>query len=342
VVVSGQYAYLADGGRGLQVLDIGDARRPTAVGGYRGSSPQSVAMAGSHVIFLAPFRALDVANPNRPEVLGTVEDNECSNIALAGDVAYLTGNSTLRAVDVSDPAAPKVLAVIPLGGAGNGLVASRLNAFVGCNANGLNILDVHMPTEPRRGGIYYPDTPVRDVAVHGNSAYLTVSEDSGQETIDVAGLEVIDIADLQRPVRTSKITLPVVAHVSLMAGSYACVTGDGLRVIDLGDPAQPVCVGQHQLGTSTFGLQVVGNLAYVAAGEYGLAIYRLTPRLILQPPVQLGTELRLFWLGGPGIRLQRTTSLAKPDWQDVPNSEGSNSVRLPTLSAASFFRLIRP
>ena len=340
VVVSGPYAYLADGAMGLQVLNISNPQRPAAIGNYR-CEARSAAVSGSNV-FLAPFQVVDVTDPTRPVAHGTLEDNSCSRVALATNVAYLTDYSRLRAVDVSDPAAPELLSAIPAQGAENGLATSGLNVFVGCGSSGFQIYDVNVPANPRRLGTYYADTPVRDVAVCSNFALVTVSENLGDETTDAAGLEVIDLADLWWPSRTSKIAFPVAANVALMAGSYACVTGDGLRVIDLGDPAQPVCVGQHQLGVITSGLSVNGNLAFVAADEYGLAIYRLTPQLFLQPPVRAGNVWRLSWLGGPGIRLQQTASLSQRDWQDVPDTDGANSVLVPLSSADSFFRLIRP
>jgi hypothetical protein len=342
VVVSGSNAYLADGTRGLHILDIRNPRLPTALGNYRGTA-QSAVVAGSNV-FLVPFQVLNVANPTQPKAVANLEEDDAggTHVTLANSVVYLSGDYRLRTVDVSDPVAPKLLATLPLRGSDDeSLVVSALNAYVGCGSGGLQIYDVSVSAEPRRVGTYSSETSVRDVAVDGNFAYVSVSESPDDQTLDVAGLEVIDLADLQRPVRISKVLLPVAEKVALMAGSYACVTGDGLRVVDLGDSAQPVCVGQHQLGTGTSGLHVLGNLAYVAAGEYGLAIYRLAPQLILQPPVRVGTELRLSWLGGPGIRLQRTTSLSNPDWQDVPTSEGASGVRLPLPGAASFFRLIR-
>lgn len=341
VVVSGEHAYLADGPRGLQVLDVRDPQRPTAIGNYRGEA-RSVAVSGSTGV-LAPFQVLSLTDPTRPTALGTLEEGDCMQIALAGNVAYLSEYSRLRAVEVSPPAAPRVLSAIPLPEADNGLATSGQHVFVGCGSSGLQILNAQVPTQLKRFSAFYPENPVQDVALQGNRAYITVSwgMESGAYYDQSAGLEVIDISDLQRPVRTSKITLPAEAKVAPMAGNYACVTGDGLRVIDLGDAAHPVCVGQHQLGATTSGLFVSGDLAFVAASDYGLAIYRLTPQLLLQPPVQVGDELRLSWLGGPGIRLQRTTNLSNPDWQDVPNTLGASGVRLALPGPASFFRLIK-
>ena len=52
--------------------------------------------------------------------------------------------------------------------------------------------------------------------------------------------------------------------------------------------------------------------------------------------------LTLSWNGGPGIRLQKTTTLTNPDWQDVDGSEGQSSVNLPMSDSSAFFRLVKP
>ena len=55
-------------------------------------------------------------------------------------------------------------------------------------------------------------------------------------------------------------------------------------------------------------------------------------------------ELVLTWTAIPGStgRLQRATSISNRDWQDVPNSEGVNTLRLSPTNASGFFRLIKP
>jgi sugar lactone lactonase YvrE len=64
--------------------------------------------------------------------------------------------------------------------------------------------------------------------------------------------------------------------------------------------------------------------------------------LRLKSPILNGSVLTLSWNGGPGIKLQKTTNLANPDWQDVPGSEGVSQIELPCAEAAAFFRLVKP
>jgi hypothetical protein len=83
---------------------------------------------------------------------------------------------------------------------------------------------------------------------------------------------------------------------------------------------------------------------YVDEDQWGLSIFKLSlpGPLQLNPPVLSANTLTLSWSGGPGIKLQKTTSLTAPNWQDVPNATGQSLAALPLSDAAAFFRLIQP
>ncbi len=52
-------------------------------------------------------------------------------------------------------------------------------------------------------------------------------------------------------------------------------------------------------------------------------------------------SITLSWISGPGIRLQRTTTLANPNWHDVPGSDGTNRMVINVSSGTAFYRLIQ-
>lgn len=54
-----------------------------------------------------------------------------------------------------------------------------------------------------------------------------------------------------------------------------------------------------------------------------------------------GNQVTLTWTAGPLIRLQRASSVTGA-WEDVPNSQGQNSVSLPLGTGPVFFRLVGP
>ena len=86
----------------------------------------------------------------------------------------------------------------------------------------------------------------------------------------------------------------------------------------------------------------MGNYAVVAGGDKGLAIYQLQQSIYppLKPPVIAGGMMTMTWPYLDGARLQMATNLAQPFWQDVPASEGTNTLSLPMTEVAAFFRLV--
>jgi len=54
-----------------------------------------------------------------------------------------------------------------------------------------------------------------------------------------------------------------------------------------------------------------------------------------------GNQITIFWNGGPGIILQTAGSFGPAGWQDVPDTEGKNSVDLPISTTGTFFRAVK-
>jgi hypothetical protein len=50
----------------------------------------------------------------------------------------------------------------------------------------------------------------------------------------------------------------------------------------------------------------------------------------------------LSWTGGPGVRLQSSTNLVHPTWQDIPNTAGTNTATIPVGSSQLYFQLNGP
>jgi nicotinate dehydrogenase subunit B len=61
----------------------------------------------------------------------------------------------------------------------------------------------------------------------------------------------------------------------------------------------------------------------------------------LSRPERSGDQIRISWKGGSGIKLQKTTTLSNPTWQDVPNTDGVSSSSLLASDSAAYFRLVK-
>ncbi len=73
-----------------------------------------------------------------------------------------------------------------------------------------------------------------------------------------------------------------------------------------------------------------------------LALVQQSSLLVFRSPDSSGNQIRLSWNGGPGVRLQKASTLNNPAWQDVPDTNGQSSVSLPATDAAAYFRLVKP
>ena len=75
--------------------------------------------------------------------------------------------------------------------------------------------------------------------------------------------------------------------------------------------------------------------------EARLTVTEALPDLIIDRVSLRGNVLTIEWGGGPGIVLQIKADLDDPVWQDVPGSEGRNSIQQLTLGFSAWYRLIR-
>jgi hypothetical protein len=253
-----------------------------------------------------------------------------------GDYAYLNSGS-LHVVDVRTPTAIVERAEYTLAGMaatpqGFALIGSKL--CLSREWDGLEVVDFSQPSQPKYVANYLPEASVNSVATRGSFAILGLGSPQ-------PGLEVLDLHDPQQPALMGKLPLNAVNRVAVR-GSYAFATGTGLSVVDVSDPTRLVRVASHELGAATTSLQVRGDLVYVAAGDYGMAVYRFNPQLRLDQPRIEGGNVCFSWLGGPGIHLQISTNVSAGIWEDVPNSERASSLSIRGDASAGFYRLARP
>ena len=115
--------------------------------------------------------------------------------------------------------------------------------------------------------------------------------------------------------------------------------GPDLLLFNEGDPAG---VFTHTLYLSSFAfidraLTATEIQALGTPNDLGIFIRTLPTLSILRN----GNDLQLTWRGGPGIRLQRSTTLTPSAWQDVPGTTGASSFTESLSANASFYRLAR-
>jgi hypothetical protein len=184
MAISGDYAYLADYGAGMRIVDVSDPESLTEAGHCTTpGSAWGVAVSGNYA-FVADedwgMRIIDVSNPESLTEVGHWQDTlttaSAEGIAASGNYAYLADwRAGLSILDVSNPQSPTEVWHYKdtLGGAALGVALSGNYAYVadGYQA-GLRIIDVTNPQNPTEVGYYNTHDSARSVAVSGEYVYV--------------------------------------------------------------------------------------------------------------------------------------------------------------------------
>ena len=179
-----------------------------------------------------------------------------NNVDISGNVAYVAAGSTgLQVVDVSDRRAPRIIGSLDTPGNANDVRVVGSRAYIADGSAGLRIIDITNPASPTLLGAL--DTPgeANDVVVVGNLAYLADGP---------AGLQIIDVSDPVVPRLIGTLDTPGTARGVDVSGNLAVVAdGNSLRIIDVGNPSNPVARGSLATNDAR-DLTVEGTIAYLA------------------------------------------------------------------------------
>lgn len=177
------------------------------------------------------------------------------------------------------------------------------------------------------------DTAGTALAVVSKGDHLYVADGA-------AGLQVINVVDLENPVTVHTVSSAADARDVVISGNQAFVAaGDsGLQIVDITDPGSAFVLGFA--GTSGFasGVFVQDDLAYVAVQDFGLLIFDVADPaapLLLDSVATSGTPHGVthgiwksrpyaFVAGGtPGVQIIHTGDLAAAEVVDVTSTPGS-------------------
>jgi len=291
---------------GLYIVDVADPANPVQLGHYQRpgdgySNDLKIVDAGAKRYVLiadTPVDVVDVTDPAAPQLAATITEEAHTLFTEARDgktYAYF-GNydGTTPIWDVTNPAQPVRLGRYQSGASNvHDLSVAGGIAYLNAWEGGFQMVDFTTPASPALVGTWDPTTTGtshsnwtttaggRKIALHGDESYG-------------AHLAVVDIdpasPTFMQPFAEYKTRDWVSIHNIMAFGTKAYVTyyQDGVRVIDLADPAQPQLAGyyntwdpQSDAATSQFFEGAVGldvdlarKLIFVADSPRGLLILR--------------------------------------------------------------------
>lgn len=276
-------AYIADWTGGLQIIDVSNPTFPSFAGVFNTMGASDVQVIGNlayvkiRLVFGEDrgFEIVDVSNPTAPTLLGEYGPVETSGIDVVGNRAYVVAGKNLQIFDTSDPAAPILRNTYDTGIGSNRVRVADDFAYV-TTWDGLQIANISNLSVPTFTGAYTSGADLENflaVDVAGDIIYIA----------GYSGLHIVDVGNPTAPTATGTYAVPQ-KSVNLQAGGslgpiardvqvvddLAYVAYEGLHIVDVSNPADPVLRGIYD--TLALNIEVVDELAYVASGRDGLQI----------------------------------------------------------------------
>jgi hypothetical protein len=278
VFISGNFAYVAASGSGLQVFNISDPENASIVatstlvgfandvfvsGGYA----YVAAKTGLQVVNIKSV----VSNPSEVLELDVVGSYDTSfpaeGIYISGNYAYVgNGFPGLLIINITDPTDPVKEDTYNTPGTASGVSVAGDYAYVADRGSGLQILDVSNPADVQYKGSYGTPGSAYRVAVKGNYAYVADFD---------GGLQIINVTNRENPILANSFDKISYAEDVYVDDKYAYVAGSGANftIVDISTPEHPVLVNNCDT-TSSYGIHISGKTAYMTTYS-GLSIIDL-------------------------------------------------------------------
>ena len=205
----GGAVFAAGSGDGLMAVDLATLVAHTPDGYGTIGNAASIAALDDHTLLVEDegdastdtgrLRVVDVADPDRPEVVGALPLPVDQRALVAGEGRAVVGHAdgSLRVVDLADPAAPREVGRLQLAGRRIWALALAGDLVWVANDDWLRAVDVSSLSAPREIGAVKPRWGATDVAVDGRYAYVTGPDSRRDSGFD--RLHVVDIRNSARP-----------------------------------------------------------------------------------------------------------------------------------------------
>lgn len=213
---------------------------------------------------------VDLPASGPPLLLTSVPFDSLSSALAATPTRLYAGNFfSLRILNVSNRSNPTLAGEIetPTGVAAVALSPSGVLAYVADQSFGLRIVDVSNASDPVMRGGLRTDQVATAVAISGAVVYLSAGN----------RLLTIDVSSSSNPVLLGDFDTGGRIFDIAVSGSIAYVANQGgLQLIDVSMPRNPTRLSRIDSDpalSGPFDVDVVGNRAYLADSEAGVAVF---------------------------------------------------------------------
>jgi hypothetical protein len=247
VAVNGNFAYVAAGSTGLQIVDVSDRTNPRVVSSVATPGNANDVQLVGNLAFVADgssgIQVIDVTKPLTPVLVGSYKTAGVAwDAVVLGGIAYVAvDTSGVQIVDVSNPTAAVGLGIVALPGITKGLdIDASRNLVVAVGTGGLFTITVANPKAPALvGSLNYTSAlglpaDARDVALQGNFAFVADFN---------SNLTSVDITNPAQPIYVASAGASATGFLAdvVISGNFAfgadATFGGGVPIVNVGNPA---------------------------------------------------------------------------------------------------------
>jgi hypothetical protein len=278
VEVSGNFAYVAAGSTGLQVVDVANRTNPQVVASLdTPGNANDVKVVGTTAYVAdgaSGLQVIDITNPLAPVLRGTLDTpGIAQDVAIKDTLAYVAdGAAGLQIIDVSNPIAPSLRGTVDTPGTAKGVdvAANQALAVIADGTAGIRVVDITNPAVPviissvstGAGG------DARDVVVQG--AFAFVADFARSFTVVDFSTPTLPVVRASTPSSTGGLLMDVTTQGRFAFGADVFFV-NGVPIIDVSIPTTPT--PRTILNFSSFrddngtGLAVDSNFVYLTAEQ---------------------------------------------------------------------------
>ncbi len=281
VEVHGDYAYVSNLIKGIQIIDISDPTNPVLLSNYYPGNWSFYLTVVDTLAYLGSnygLEIINVADPLSPFRIGRVNLDRVFDVVVNGDYAYAanTGNAAqdLAVVDISDPTSPFVV-----GRSGDipgtpicVAVQGNIVYIGGDSGGGFASINVSNPSNPiLLDAITTSGISTKPICLSGIYAYVG----------DYDKLLVIDVSNPNNLILKGSCGVPgryggkgSVYGIDVVEGhAYVGAYNARFSVVDITNPSNPFSVVNNDFADFSKDVALDDTLLYVAASSNGLIIF---------------------------------------------------------------------